>query len=404
MLMDQVVAMGIALFVLAGLAWMLYRPRVQQSEKYQAMVVPLSNIMDVGFIIMAPAIVLLAGYGAPLVMLGICLLAIAAGFAIAYNIRHYEPIEGTNDRINVVGHAARWALTFASVINIAYYTLVLVTLFLWPLDLYSERNLAIVGTVLLGGLVLVGFAGGMDRLNDLANKTTAFNLSAVVAIVVAFGVYNIQEALGGREIFPPVDTVIDGEAFRQIIGLFAIVQGFEAARYIGGRFAGELRISTMRLAQVISSTVFVALVAFVIILFVQVDTDFSGSSIFIVADEVGDTMPWLILVAALGSQTSAIIGATMSRSDMLVSHKVVQRSISRRASFVILIVPAIALFLLADVPQAVALASRVFAAYFVLQATIAWILARRKGNWAAVAGFTGVGAVMATITIFGLPL
>jgi len=160
----------------------------------------------------------------------------------------------------------------------------------------------------------------------------------------------------------------------------------------------------MRLAQVISSTVFVALVAFVIILFVQVDTDFSGSSIFIVADEVGDTMPWLILVAALGSQTSAIIGATMSRSDMLVSHKVVQRSISRRASFVILIVPAIALFLLADVPQAVALASRVFAAYFVLQATIAWILARRKGNWAAVAGFTGVGAVMATIAIFGLPL
>jgi len=205
-------------------------------------------------------------------------------------------------------------------------------------------------------------------------------------------------------VFPPIDTVIDGEAFRQIIGLFAIVQGFEAARYIGGRFAGELRVSTMRVAQVISSVVFVALVTFVIILFVQVETDFSGSSIFIVADEVGDAMPWLILLAALGSQTSAIIGATMSRSDMLVSHEVLKRSVSRRASFVILLVPAIALFLLADVPLAVALASRVFAAYFVLQATIAWILARRKGNWPAVAGFTGVGAMMATIAIFGLPL
>ena len=102
--MNDVVAVGIALFVLVGLAWMLYRPRVQQSTKYRAMVVPLSNIMDVGFIIMSPAIVLLAGYAAPLVMLGICLVAIAAGFAIAYNIRHYEPIEGTDDRINVVGH------------------------------------------------------------------------------------------------------------------------------------------------------------------------------------------------------------------------------------------------------------------------------------------------------------
>jgi hypothetical protein len=401
---NDVVAVGIALVVLGGLAWMLYRPRVQQSKKYQAMVVPLSNIMDVGFIIMAPAIVLLAGYGAPLVMLGICLLAIATGFAIAYNIRHYEPIEGTDDRINIIGHTARWALTAASVINIAYYTLVLVTLFLWPLDLYSERNLAIVGTVLLGGLIIVGFAGGMDRLNSLANKTTAFNLSAVIAIVVAFGVYNIQEALGGRELFPPVDTVVDAEAFRQIIGLFAIVQGFEAARYIGGRFAGELRITTMRIAQIVSSVVFVALVAFVIILFVQVQTDFSAQSIFIVADEVGDAMPWLILLAALGSQTSAIIGATMSRSDMLVSNRVLGHEVPRKTTFLILIVPAIALFLLADVPQAVALASRVFAAYFVLQATIAWILARRNSNWGAVAGFTVVGAMMATITVFGLPL
>jgi hypothetical protein len=404
MSVNDVVAVSIALFVLAGLAWMLYRPRVQQSEKYQAIVVPLSNIMDVGFIIMSPAIVLLAGYGAPLVMLGICLVAIATGFAMAYNIRHYEPLEGTEDRVNVVGHAARWALTFASVINIAYYTLVLVTLALWPLNLYSERNLAIVGTVLLGGLIVVGFAGGMDRLNDLANKTTAFNLSAVVAIVVAFGVYNLQEALGGRELFPPVDTVIDAEAFRQIIGLFAIVQGFEASRYIGARFAGELRVSTMRIAQVISSVVFVAFLASVLILFVEVTTDFDGKSIFIVSDEVGDTMPWLILLAALGSQTSAIIGATMSRSDMIVSHKVVGLNVSRRTTFVILLVPAIALFLLADVSQAVTLASRVFAAYFTLQATIAWIIARRKGNWAAVAGFTGIGVMMATIAVFGLPL
>ena len=89
----------------------------------------------------------------------------------------------------------------------------------------------------------------------------------------------------------------------------------------------------------------------------------------------------------------------MSRSDMIVSHKVVGLNVSRRTTFVILLVPAIALFLLADVSQAVTLASRVFAAYFTLQATIAWIIARRKGNWAAVAGFTGIGVMMATIAV-----
>jgi hypothetical protein len=397
--MNDAVAVGIALVVLIGLAWVLYRPKIQQSKRYQAMVVPLANIMDVGFIVMAPAVILLAGYSAPLVMLGICLLAIGAGFAIAYNIRHYEPLEATNDKVNLVGRTARWALTLASVINIAYYTLLLVTLLLWPLGAYTETTLAVVGTVLLGTLIIIGMAGGMDRLNNLADKTTAFNISAVVAVVVAFIVYNIQEALGGRFDLPPTDSAISGEDVRKIIGLFAIVQGFEAARYIGGRFAGELRITTMRIAQVVSTVVFVALLASVLILFVAVETDFSGTSIFVVADEVGDFMPWLILLAAIGSQTSAIIGATSSRSDMLVGHK-----IGRRWTFLILLLPAIVIFLLSDITQAVALASRVFAAYFVLQAVIAWILARRAQNWGAVAGFTGIALVMSTITIFGLPL
>lgn len=89
---DQYVAVGLALFAILAIAYTLYRPRVQQSRRYQATVVPLANIMDVGFIVLSPAIVLLAGFAAPLVMLGVCLVAIAAGFAIAYNIRHYEPL------------------------------------------------------------------------------------------------------------------------------------------------------------------------------------------------------------------------------------------------------------------------------------------------------------------------
>jgi hypothetical protein len=332
-------------------------------------------------------------------MLGICLLAIATGFAIAYNIRHYEPLEHTDDPVNRVAHVSRWALTFASVINIAYYTLLLITLVLWPLKLYSVTNLAIGGVVLLVALIVVGMAGGMDWLNNLGNKTTAFNLSAVVAVVTAFIVYNIQEWLGGRWDLGQADTAISGEDFRKIIGLFAIVQGFEASRYIGARFGKELRITTMRLAQVISSVVFVVFVASVLILYVQVQTDFSGESIFIVADKVGDLMPWLILLAAIGSQTSAIINATMSRSDMLVDH-----NMPRRWTFVVLLGPAIAIFLLVDITEAVALASRVFAAYFLLQAVIAWILARRLQNWAAVAGFTAIALAMGTITIFGVSI
>ena len=182
---DGWVAVGAALFVIVGLAWALYRPKVQQSVRYQATVVPLANIMDVGFIVLSPAIVLLAGFAAPLVMLGICLLAIATGFAISYNIRNQEPLEGTKDSVNPIARVSQWALLAASVVNISYYTLLLITLVLWPLGAYSDDALAVWGTVFLVAIGLIGWFGGINWLNKQANQTTAFNIAAVVGVVVA---------------------------------------------------------------------------------------------------------------------------------------------------------------------------------------------------------------------------
>jgi hypothetical protein len=135
-----------------------------------------------------------------------------------------------------------------------------------------------------------------------------------------------------------------------------------------------------------------------LILFIAV-TDFDGVTIFAVSEDVGSLLPWLIFLAAIGSQTSAIVNATESRSDMMVEAKV-----PRRLTFPIILIPALAIFILVDVAQAVALASRVFAAYFATQALIAAIIARRNRNWAAVAGFAAVGAAMLTVMVFGLPV
>jgi len=395
---DQIVAVGMAVLAIVVIAYFLYRPRVQRSKEYQATVVPLSNIMDVGFIIMSPAIVLLAGFTAPLVMLGVCLVAIAAGFAIAYNIRHYEPLAETDDPLNRVERTAEWALLGASIVNIAYYTLLLMALFLLPFDAFTTGRQSFMGAIYLGAIALVGYFGGMAWLNRKGDQTTAFNLAAVFGVLVAFGVYNLQEWLGGR--WALGDSPEPGiEEFRKIIGLFAIVQGFEAARYIGVRFGAERRISTMRIAQGISTVVFVALIASIVVLFLPPTVTVDGTAIFLVSERIGDAMPWLLLVAAIGSQTSAIIGATSSRSDMLVT-----ASVPRKLSFLMILLPAILVVIFTDVTVAVNLASRVFAGYFLIQALLAGLLARRKQNWWAVAGFAGIGLVMAIILVFGLPL
>jgi len=397
---DQFIAVGIGFLTILAVAYALYRPRVQQSKEYQATVVPLANIMDVGFILFSPAIVLLVGFRAPFFMLGICLVAIADGFAMAYNIRHYEPIAGEGGRPVRIERVAEWSLLGASMVNIAYYTMILMTLIQLPFDWNSVNGRTVMGVALLAVLVVVGMRGGMDWLNNLGNRTTAFNLAAVIGVVVAFLVANVQEMLGGRWGLGP-SPEMGTEEIRKMIGLFAIVQGFEASRYIGVRFGAERRVSTMRIAQTISTIVFVVFMFTLLLAFLPpppgVPAD--GSAIFAVAGLVGDALPWLLLLAALGSQTSAIIGATSSRSDMLVSNKV-----PRTTTFPIILIPAILLVIFVDINVAVNLASRVFAAYFTIQASLAAMLASRKQNWWAVAGFVGVALMMLTILIFGLPL
>jgi magnesium-transporting ATPase (P-type) len=398
--MDELIAVGLGFLTILALAYVLYRPRVQRSKEYQATVVPLANIMDVGFILFSPAIVLLVGFRAPFFMLGICLVAIAAGLAIAYNIRNYEPVEGEGGRPDRLERISEWSLLGASMVNIAYYTMILMMLIQLPFDWDSVNGRTVMGVALLAVLVVIGMSGGMDWLNQAGNRTTAFNLAAVIGIVIAFLVANVQEALGGRwDLGPSPD--LGTEEIRKMIGLFAIVQGFEASRYIGVRFGAERRVSTMRIAQGVSTIVFVLFMVTLLLAFLPpppgVEED--ASAIFAVSALVGDMLPWLLLLAALGSQTSAIIGATSSRSDMLVNHK-----ISRTTTFPIILVPAIMLVIFVDVNMAVNLASRVFAAFFTIQASLALILASRKKNWWAVAGFAGVALVMLTIMVFGLPL
>jgi hypothetical protein len=393
---------AIGLLVLAAAAWFLYRPKVQQSNRYQALVVPLANIMDVGFLVLSPIIVVLVGYTAPLFMLAICLIAIAAGLVMAYNIRHYEPLVDSPDPLHRVAAVANWSLFAASMANIAYYTMLLMTLILLPLELYSEDRVTTTSVIVLISVIMVGYSGRLPILNRLGDRTTAFNLAALFAVLAAFAVYNIQEAIGGNWSFPTYEPTVDSTALRQILGLFAMVQGFEASRYIGARFSGEVRVSTMRWAQVIATSVFVLLIALVLLPFGQFRPAADATAIFVVSKEVSPYLPWLIMAAAIGSQLSAITNATTSRSALLV--EATHQTVQPKYTFPILLVPTIMIVLFTDVTDAVAIASRVFALYFVIQAGIAVTLAYRAKTWLAVAGFGAVALVMSVIAVFGLPI
>lgn len=147
------------------------------------MVVPLANIMDVGFIVLSPSSWSSSGSMPPLFMLGLCLVAIVTGFAISYNIRHYEPLIGQADSLHRISWLARWSLLGASIANLGYYAMLMTTLILLPLDLYSEGSATTWAIVVLAGLGLVGYVGKLEVLNRAGDQTTAFNLAASITTV-----------------------------------------------------------------------------------------------------------------------------------------------------------------------------------------------------------------------------
>ena len=231
----------VAVVTLVGLAVVLYRRKVQESVTYKATVVPLAEIMDVGFIVFSPVVILPFGYDATWAMLGLCVLGILTGFAISYNIKNYEPLIGKPDRLHRWNSVAIWALLVASVVNVAYYAQLLMTLVWLPLgDLYSPQLVTATAALLLGILTIYGFAKGLFALNDLGNKATAFNLSAIAAVLVAFAAYNVQRLVGGDFDLPHFNAPDNAQAFRKLLGLFVLVQGFESSRYIGCDVSGHV--------------------------------------------------------------------------------------------------------------------------------------------------------------------
>ena len=392
----------VAVVTLAGLAWLLYRPKVQDSDTYKATVVPLAGIMDVGFIVFSPVIILLFGYDAIWAMLGLCTLGILTGFAISYNINNYEPLIGKPDPLHRWNSVALWALIAATVVNEAYRAVLLMTLVFLPLgDLYSPGLVTATAAVLLGILAIYAFAKGLISLNNFANKSAAFNLSAIAAVVVAFGTFNVQQLVGGDFDWPHFNASDDAEAFRKLLGLFVLVQGFESSRYIGAYFSADERVRTMRSAQYISSAVYVVFVLFSLVLFASVMVPHNVTAIFEVSKQVSVFLPFLIMAAALGSQLAAIVDDTQTRSEMLVGQ--LGDRLPRQWSFPLFLVPAILVVLLTDVSSVVALASRVFAVYYLSQALIAGRLAWRAARWAWVAFFAGIALAMAVVAVFGLP-
>jgi len=389
----------IVLFALSCASFLAFSKRCRTSQDWMATVTPLASIMGSGFLVSMPLLAGSVGMLAPCFMAGLLGLAYLVGGAIRFNIQHFEPIENDRGLPQEVAFLSRIVLAGAYFISVAYY-LQLLAAFLLETTGSSHPQLANwLTTALLCVIGVVGVWRGLKTLESVERFAVALNLGVIAALLVSLACYNGMLVVRGEWALPKAGGVIDWTDLRVVLGLLIVVQGFETSRFLGGEHPAEQRIRTMKVAQWISSAIYLVFICLALVLYRE-GLGSDVTAIITMTQPVAVVLPLMIAVAAIGSQFSAAVADTAGAGGLIVDITRKRLSLSMAYSLVLLVT--VLLTWETNVNEIISYASRAFALFYFLQCVVALLLARRLavGN-RFVFGFAAVACL--AVFLLGIP-
>ena len=402
---------GFLIFISMATVIILLRPRFSQSEIWQATLTPLSSIIGSGFLVMAPLLASVVGKLSPLAVLAIVILAYAIGSVIRFNILHVEPrlkkgtLSTTTKEMEYLGNIT---LCLAYMVAVAFY-LSLLSSFLLNYLGFSDPNLErLLTTIVIIFIAVVGYLKGLKGLEKLESLSMTVQLAIVVSLLLGLFFFGINFLLSDEELqFTYHDREISTQ-IRILAGALLVVQGFETSRFIGEQYSPDVRVQSMRNAQIISGILYVISVIVLMPVVQKLDLlHLELSSIVNVMELVAIVLPLMLIVAALMSQFSAAVADTGGAGGLLCENSA--QRLSTKISYVGISISAILLVWAVDLLQIITLASRAFAMYYFLQTLLALTycykdcsLESRMTVWRR-GLFMGLAAVLAFVVVFAIP-
>ena len=312
---------------------------------------------------MAPLLASIVGPMAPVAILGIVLLAYAIGHVIRFNIMHVEPrlADGRLHRgTREIEYLGNVVLVVAYVIAVAFYLSLLSSFLLGYLgvsDPDMERGLTTALIVFIAGVGYLKGLGGLERLESIS---VTIQLCVIASLVVGLAIYGFG-FLTERDIRP--DFLQRGvfTQFQMLAGALLVVQGFETSRFLGEKYSREIRVKSMRNAQLISGITYV--VSVILLMPVVQDMDLVHIRLSQIIDAMAPValiLPVILIIAALTSQFSAAVADMGGGGGLLRENS--HGHLSARLGYVSVAAAAIFLVWAADLLEIGALASRAFAA------------------------------------------
>ena len=395
--------------IAAAVLLFMFHPRLLKSRPWKATLTPLSSIIGSGFLIIAPMLASVVGIYAPFAVLIIVVLAYAIGGVIRFNITHAEPLlheKNAHPLINKIDFVANTALSFAYVTAVAFYLSLLSSFLLNYMGLVDalslERTLT---TIIIVFIAMTGFLRGLGGLEKLEAFAMSIQLSIVAALLIGVLVYDYNFIQAEQTLtFNIQDRSWITKIF-MLSGILLVVQGFETSRFLGEKYHAEMRVQTMRRAQLISGVLYV--VSVIALLPIVQHLNLSNIRIADIVSATGlaaTILPLMLILAAIMSQFSAGVADTVGAGGL--ASESTRGRLSSKKGYLIVSVLAIILIWSADLLEIIALASRAFALYYLLQCVVALIANHHhkgKTYWLRNAFFTVLAIILAFIVFFAIP-
>ncbi|MDX2506262.1 MAG: hypothetical protein QNL62_17530 [Gammaproteobacteria bacterium] len=396
--------------ITASVLLFMFHPRLLKNISWQATLTPLSSIIGSGFLIIGPMLASVVGIYSPLAVMAIVVLAYAIGGVIRFNIIHAEPLlheKNAQPVIYRVDFFANTVLSFAYVTAIAFYLSLLSSFllnYLGFVDAFGlERTLT---TIIIVFIAMTGFLRGLGGLEKLEAFAMSIQLSIIAALLIGVFVYDYNFMRSEQSLIFNVQERSWITKIFMLCGILLVVQGFETSRFLGEKYHADMRVRTMRRAQLISGTLYV--VSVIALMPIVQHLNLANIRIADIVSATGlaaTALPLMLIVAAIMSQFSAGVADTVGAGGLAIEST--RGRLSSNMGYLVVSVFAIILIWTADLLEIIALASRAFALYYLLQCVVALITNHHyykgKAYWLRCIGFVTIGTILAFIVLFAIP-
>lgn len=386
---------AIAIVIVVTMA-ILITAQWTRSPLWRATITPLASIIGSGFLIIGPILASEFGHMAPVVMAGLCAIAYAFGSTVRFNINALDRAPSTRVQHHI-DRIAEWVLGFAYVVSVAYY-----------LNLFGSFAISLVPnapdvagkwitTVMFCALMIIGGTKGFQALERIEALTVSIKLAIILGLL--FGL------AGFASTHLTVEALASSRgAWTQIcmiFGLLVTVQGFETSRYLGADYDVKTRVVSMRLAQGVSTIIYIVYIALMSAFIAVPDAGVGETEIIALMGQVATILPIALVFGALSAQSSAAVADTAGAGGLFA--ELSNNRINPNHAYAVLGGIGIALTWTQDIFAIIAYASRAFALYYAAQSALATHISwSQNGMSIRTVGYGAMAILGAMIAIFGV--